>query len=301
MSSRFVSFGYEHPSEDAISVDSVIFSIGEITITDDIESMPAWDYETPIHCKASCSLDLGSFTEQCGFDVTSRNPRPKFGLQLVWTATKTRQKGHSEVRELLDGSNSVEFTVQGDRLGGTLQVRLEVSLISPGVPVADAVSPEVKGCRIWESDKYELDLEGEGSRFTVAPIDFKKAGIEPSNAMWRFEVANDLLSPAQTGIRAYINVGNKTSLRMLEKPSSAEAKMWKAFLNTEVIIQLLSLSDDVAEQEDLMHSEYYEGSLAESVVLLADILFPGEPLIDISRDATRLNSVAQAYVFKDFT
>lgn len=301
MPSRLISLGYEHPELDALTIDSVRFSIGDVELTDDLESMPAWDYETPIHCAASFSVDLREFSKGCGFNTASEAPAPRFGVQLVWNATKTKQKGHSPVQELRDGHGATQFKVQGDRLGGTLQVWLEVFLLAPGEPLEGHVAPRIRGSRIWESERFEIDLEGTGSRFTVAPIDFKKAGLEPSGAMWRFEISNELLAPSQNGIRVYVNVGNKTALRMLEKPNSAEAKLWKAFLNAEVIVQLLSLADEVAEQEDLVNSEFYEGSLAESVSLLAEILFPGEPLTDISRDVSRLNAVAQAHIFKDHT
>lgn len=298
MTSKRISLGYEYPDDDAISINSCCFVIGDIEITEEIE-IPAWDYETPVSFMMECSVNLLEFAESCGFD--SSQQLPEFEAQLVWYATKTKQKGHSDHAVLKDGTNSLKFTAMGQLLGGSLQVKLQISLSKPGTPLPHHVPPRIKGCRIWESPRYDLDLEGGASRFTVAPIDFKKAGIQPLDAMWRFEITSELLVPAQSGIRAYINTANKTSLKMLNKPNTAESKLWMSFLHADAIAQILSLSSQVAEDESIQESDFFEGSLAESVILLADALFPGEPLEDISRDTSRLLAVAQTHIFKDYT
>lgn len=297
--SNIVSLGFMPPSEKSIALTQFFYLIDGERFPAESSNRPTWDYETPVRAEAELDVNLRELIRSTGFATyVSDEELPEFKGFISWTSTKTKQRGAGQPQVLKEGKNTFTFEVDGELIGGTLQADVHVVLSKRGFADGDAVVPETLGSRLWVSERVELELEGTASRFTMAPLNFKELGMQPSNAMWRIEMASDLLVPAQAGVRVYINTNHKVALKMLEQPGAPEAKLWSKFLYADVFYQLLMKSQVLSESEEIIDSELFPGSLGESVYLLSCSVFPNEPLDEIALDPTRVAAFAQALAFE---
>lgn len=294
-----LSYGYPVPSADAANVTEYGFDIGDVAVMEGSDSGPAWDYETPISCSFRLEADIQRLLEESGL-VTETDPEgyepPRLACSLTWFATKTKQRGSSPRGELVDGVNELSLTLPGTLLGGNLVVTLIIALLEPARGLDNRLAPKALGTILWTSDKFVLPLEGEGSRFTMTPVNFTKTGIQPKDAMWLVRISDNLDLPVTTGVRVLVNTANKTTVSMLENPTTAEGEMWQKSLEAEIMtllilhgVEMLADSPDDHDLED--------GSLGESIVALMESLFPGESPRDLTAEVPRIASTVKASIF----
>lgn len=296
--SNSVSYGYLRPHPDTININHIKFVINDEEFDQSSKNKPLWDYATPVEINAEINLDRESVLNQCGFDAdSSPNEQPALAGLLTWFCTKTKQRGSSAPVAIEGNTCTLRCSIPGELLGGSIQATAHVVLARPGKSRPLAVTATMPGSRLWESDRIEIALEGTASKFAIAPINFKDAGLSPVSAMWKIDISGEMLIPAQAGVRVYLNTHHKLVTRMLESPSSPEAKMWENYLNVEVLNQLLLHTRTLAEDESILDDELFSGSLGESIFVLGQSLFPDQSLSDIAQDPTRIAAVAQAAVF----
>lgn len=295
--SSAISFGYTQPSDDCFHIDKVEFQVGELVFDPATPPELAWDYETPIHARVILDVDFTKLLEESGFSDVPEN-RDIFAAHLLWFSSKTKQKGRGKRIILGHGKNEVRFGVPGELLGGSIHVEVAVNLAKPGLAAEGAIVASTRGNRLWSSPIRSLMLEGEGARFTISPINFKDRQLEPADAMWKINIENDLFMPVQSGVRVYLNSGNRTTRAHLDKPDTKESKLWEKFLNAEIISQLL-LHSDPSDFDHWHNSEdvLKEGTLGESVDILFNAIFPEAMLEDVQADIPLLFARVQEFVF----
>ncbi len=294
-----LSYGYPIPHPEAVQVIDYAFNIGDSAATSDVSTSPAWDYETPVSCLLRLEVDLHRLLTESGL-ISANDPAgyepPRLAASLSWLATRTKQRGGSPRVELSPGINELAVTLPGEILGGTLKVNAVIALMESAAFTDDRLAPKALGTVLWTSDEFHLPLEGEGSRFTMTPVNFAQVGIQPKNAMWLVRISDNLEVPVTSGVRVLMNTSNKITVSMLENPASPDAEMWQKSLEAEVMT-LMALHGSTVLTDFSGDPDFDAGSLGESLVALIDSLFPHDTYADLLADTPRVASTVKASVF----
>lgn len=298
--SKAVSFGYQRPSVQCIEVIRHAVIVGGEEFDSETTTFPTWDYESNVSIVAEVDVDLERLAKESGYvSFAAEEDFPVFSLLVNWSSNKTKQRGSSPRQVLKNGRNFIETKPNNSLLGGELHSTLQIDLWKPGVAFEDAVVATRPSSRLWASDVLRVRLEGNSAQMPLIPVDFTDARIEPKRAMWKIDISRDLLRPVQAGMQVYINTGHPLALRMLEKESGKERSLWNAYLNADIITRMLLHADGLTEIEGLEENPLFPGSLAESILNLAQVLFPQTPFEDIPTDPSLVFATSQALAFKD--
>jgi len=296
---RKLSYGYPLPSDDAAQIENFTFAIGDTMIGDENAESVAWDYETPITCTVSLDVDLERILNESGLQ-TPIDPwdsdAVNLAVALSWASSATRIRGAGAQQKLRDGENLLEVTLDGQDLGGTLTVQAVITLAENLTFNDDRLAPTSEGMILWTSDDLQLPLEGGGSRFTMTPVSFKEAGVEPQDAMWLVQLSDSLDIPISSGVRVLVNTSNPITKTMLENPNTSEATFWRKELETEVITLLIHHGVSILQQDEF-DSSMEPGSLGEGIQGLMNSYFPHETPTDLINELPRISATARAFVF----
>jgi len=296
---RKLSYGYPLPGDDAAQIENFAFAIGDSIVGNENAESVAWDYETPITCTIDLNVDLGRILNESGLQKPNDpwdSDAVGLAVALSWASSATRIRGASSQQKLRDGQNLLEITLDGENLGGTLTVQAVITLAENVTFNDDRLAPTSEGMIIWSSDVLQLPLEGGGSRFTMTPVSFKEAGVEPLDAMWLVQLSDSLDIPISSGVRVLVNTSNPITKTMLETPNSAEANFWRKELETEVITLLIHHGVSMLQQDDF-DSPMEPGSLGEGIQGLMNSYFPQETPTDLINELPRISATARAFVF----
>lgn len=296
---RKLSYGYPLPSEDAAEIDSFTFIVGDIVLGENADDGIAWDYETPITCAVNLNVDLGRVLKESGlrkaddpWDLSSI----ELSVALSWASSATKIRGAGAQRTVVDGQNQLEIVLDGPELGGILTVTAVIILAEDVSFNDNRIAPYSAGTILWTSEELQLPLEGGGSRFTTTPVSFKDAGVEPLDAMWLVQISDNLDAPIASGVRVLLNTANRLTQSMLENPNTAEAKLWRQGLETEVITLLIHHAVAAFQQEEF-DDTMEVGSLGEGIQGLLNSYFPNETPSDLINELPRIVATARAYIF----
>lgn len=296
---RKLSYGYPLPSEDAAQIDNFAFSIGDLFVGNGNDDGIAWDYETPITCTVSLNADLNRILQESGLRLPHDpwdEDAIKLDVALSWASSATKIRGAGSQKTLLDGENHLDLVLDGQELGGTLTVSAIITLAEDVTFNDNRIAPYTEGSILWTSDELQLPLEGGGSRFTLTPVSFKEAGVEPLDAMWLVQLTDHLETPISSGVRVLVNTSNPITKAMLENPNTPEAKFWYRGLQTEVITLLVHHGVSVMHQDEF-DSTMEVGSLGEGIQGLMNSYFPNETPTDLMNELPRISATARAFVF----
>lgn len=296
---RKLSYGYLLPSDNAALIESFTFAIGDTIVGEDNAESVAWDYETPITCTVNLDVDLERILSESGLrtpDDPWDSDSVDLAVALSWTSSATKIRGAGSQQALLDGQNQLEVTLDGQELGGVLTVQAVIVLAENLTFNDDRLAPTSEGMILWNSDPLQLPLEGGGSRFTMTPVSFQDAGVEPLDAMWLVQLSDNLDIPISSGVRVLVNTSNPITKTMLETPNSSEANFWRKELETEVITLLIHHGVSTM-QHDEFDSPMEPGSLGEGIQGLMNSYFPQETPSDLINELPRISATARAFVF----
>lgn len=293
-----LSFGYPVPSPELVTLRDLHFTYDGTPIHDEESGdEQKWDYQTSVGCHCEIEVDFENFLQEMGIPYDNYRD-VVVGATLVWSASSTKQRGSTEPIPVCGGINKLSLDLAGKDLGGSLTVEPKIILLANSAPLLDSITATEPGSILWEGSPTSLQLEGEGARFPIVPIDFSDRGLEPSNAMWRIFFTGGLSAPVQAAMQIYVNTSNKITLRVLNKPTSQESKMWHRFLQIDVLSSLLQYGADHAEELEHISADD-QGSLGESILILYRILLPDESPSNLRDDFSRINAIAQAHVIEN--
>lgn len=294
-----LSYGYPLPSQDAASIVDYSFSIGTVPILGDNFKDQPWDYESPVSCVFTVEADLERLLTESGLVQRgawqSEKPQP-VGIALTWFSTKTKLRGGSPPQMLVDGRNELSLEIEGGLLGGSLVITVVVALVEDVVIDPPRLAPKTRGTILWTSDEVVLPLEGGGARLAMAPVNFKKSGLTPKDALWLVQLSESLEIPVSSGVRVMINTAHPITEKMLENPSTPEAIMWQKEMETDLMT--LMVNHGVRHFEPgSADNDFDEGSLGQTISALIDSIFPHESLEDLAGDPERVSAAVRASVF----
>jgi NADPH-dependent ferric siderophore reductase len=243
------------------------------------DTLTDWDYSTTLSLHRPMTVDglrlrrLSGFPEDAAID-----------LSVQWLATSSALRGRAWRSEVPADDRSeltIDFTLHGDDLGGTLELVTSITLrrSAPGSSVAAATRP---GSMLW-SDRQRVLLEGDNSLFPIATADFHDLPY-PTGAGWYLHIEEDLEAAALGSILLVVNERHDVVMRAIESASSPkEADM--RVLSTlradvlRVLVERALTSEDLTEQSD-----YAVGSLGALLVSVVRNAFPAFSMEALRRE-----------------
>lgn len=294
-----LSYGYPLPSQDAASIVDYSFSIGDVPISGDAFRDQPWDYESPVSCVFTIEADLQRVLSESGLvpkaTAYSGDP-PPVGIALTWFSTKTKLRGSSPIYDLIDGHNELSLEIEGGLLGGSLEITAVIALSDDVIIDPPRLAPKIRGTLLWTSDQVVLPLEGGGARLAMAPVNFKKSGITPRDALWLVNLSENLEIPVSSGVRVMINTAHPLTEKMLENPSTPEATMWQKEIETDLMTLMVNHGVRHIDPSSV-DSDFDDGSLGQTITALISSLFPNESMEDLAGDPERVSATVRASVF----
>lgn len=295
---RKLSYGYPIPSENSAEIESFSFAIGDFVVEEHTHQEPAWDYETPVTCSVTLDVDLPRMLRESGLQTPDDTPDyspPRLAAALIWSSSTTKIRGASSRRQLVDGINQLDVLVDGQVLGGVLTVYAVITLLDDAIFTDNRIAPRSQGNIIWTSDELQLPLEGGGSRFTMTPVAFDKAGIEPLNAMWLVQLSDNFEVPISSGVRVLVNISHPITKSVLENPNNSDGEAWRKALESEVMTLLVHHGVSGLDPADY-DSPMEVGSLGEGIQALMGSFFPREKPSDLINELPRISATIRAAV-----
>ena len=139
--------------------------------------------------------------------------------------------------------------------------------------------PTLPGSRLWETT-IQLRLEGDGSQFPTSVVDFKRAGMDPTNALWRVKIDPRLDAHFSGAVRLYLNSGHPRTTEYLRNPDAQDQRDFSLFLKADVVLQLISFAM-THEPDDLQTAAEEQGTLAEALLEVHSTYFPSNPIDEV--------------------
>jgi hypothetical protein len=134
------------------------------------------------------------------------------GLAVIWTSAQSRQRGSIEIGEI-DTNNlseplhfNIQYEFKKAQLRGTVLFKTVLYIKNAGCPTPDELHlANMEGCVLGELDRYQIQLDGNGSVFPVFEVS------DPGQPLWYVkcdweEPAYDLFTDC---VGIYINTAHK--------------------------------------------------------------------------------------------
>lgn len=261
------------PAADAVQAeDWLLHQDGELQGWPDL--IPDWDYNLDIEVSRTVVVDAGRVRQEC------RLPEDcKLAVAAVWQASGTALRGLIGSCVLTDDAVpqqvSVRGVVPGREAAGALTVRMQL-LLSRSSTVEALLVPSLAGTVLWE-DSWQLNLEGEASRFPIEVVDFQSVLWAPAGAGWHLAWnPHDLRLPLSATLTLYINAAHSGVLGAVSGRSrNSESDAIRAAIYYDVGRALVRGALNSAEfMED--PDGFSEGTLGSAVRNLIHLLFPGD-------------------------
>lgn len=271
------SLGFRTPSPNSIQLVDYEVSIGgEPLHQDATDQMIVWNDSLGIRAKFYLDVDLEQSLRDIGFRL-SDNPRLAGGVS--WKSTGSGLHGATSPQTIQQGSNEFFLELPGSSLGSNLIFKPFVVLENAIPNPSSSVIPTLAGSRLWET-VVQLRLEGDGSQFPTSVVDFKSAGMDPVDALWRIRIEPRLDSHFSGAVRLYLNSGHPRTAEYLRNPSAPEQLDFSLFLKADVVLQLLTFAMS-CDLDDLQIAAEERGTLAEALLEVHSTYFPSNPLDEV--------------------
>lgn len=246
---------YLTPADDAVEMYPWRF-------LDRGESLPLvspiddWATGTDLILSRGVIVDAVSIRDQCRLPVDTR-----LALVVSWRSDASKIQCHLLTRRLEESRNDVEVTLPGNRIGGTVD-------ISTAIIVLDDVAEPIPGAprhrgAILAQDRVSITLEGEGSMFPMAVIDFARRTYD-DRASWFVETSTDLSANFSSTFQVLINEQDRALIKAIEaeKPTREQQALLDE-LSAGVMQVVLELAYTLKSAGELRPEEYGDGSVGQ--------------------------------------
>ncbi|NUW43286.1 hypothetical protein [Nonomuraea rhodomycinica] len=161
------------------------------------DAIDGWDPGTDLRAARRVRVDVARFVQETGLDLTD------VAVTVSWTSSTTDMTEAAPSAIFTpNGMASIDTTLVGERLSGTLSLRTTISLAGTSVGREVGVA-RVPGSVLAEHHQRVL-LESMSSMFPVHEIDFSHTRLSPT-ASWHLETSTDLTAPFYGTFRVLIN------------------------------------------------------------------------------------------------
>jgi hypothetical protein len=267
-----VSVGFLLPARSRVTVSQPTVLIRGEPL-DDGPVARNWDYTAPVEVEWRTVVDLDGIRQDCNLGPTSRAQ-----LLVTWHSTWTNLRGAGDTVPLVDGENTANLHLPGQVLGGTLALEARIVLGRPD-PRPDPLAPTRPGSTLWRH-RTTVTLEGAGSRFPTATVDFSKEGIAGGlRGAWYLWTSGDLAASTTGALQLNLNTAHPDIRQMLEQPASTPSRAMARFIRYDIARQLVAAAVNHDELDDA-HT-YDEGTLGNLMIRLVQQFFPAYSLHDV--------------------
>lgn len=261
------------------------------TLVDKGESVPLmspvedWVTGTDLPISRGVVVDTVLLREQCRLPEAC-----SLGLVVSWRSDATKIQRHVFTRRVTEARNEIQVTLSGNEIGGTVQITTAVVLLED-VPHSALGAPHHRGS-ILVQDTVGVTLEGEGSMFPMAVIDFRQRAYD-ERASWFVETSTDLDANFSSTYQVMINELDKALIKAIEaeKPTR-EQQVLLDDLSSGVMQVVLELAYALRATGDLGSGPYGDGSVGQVLTGLveqtgsADLIDMRDPSLIARRQAT---------------
>lgn len=203
-------------------------------------------------------LDLDEIRMECGISADAT-----LGLSVSWISDSTKIRQRIYLNRSLSNRNEIEVVLPGDRIGGTVEI--STSLIVVASPVMKEKWIAQLPGSILAKDVNKVTLEGEGSMFPMAVVDFD-GRVYDSSASWFVETSTDLEANFSATFQVMVNEKDKALVRAIEesKPSKDQICILDN-MQSGVMQVVLELAYTLKHRGDLLDFEYGDGTVGETL------------------------------------
>jgi hypothetical protein len=233
-----------------------------------------WDYETPVSLSVDMDIRILDLRKICGLADDD-----SLVTAIVWHATGTNLRDSCYVGAC-PPDGPVRVTLEGSRLGGTLNLEAQVALTKTGSGRRDGLAAVRPGSVLWRT-KASLALEGEGPRFPTEVLDFACSSLGASEAAWYLQwEPSDLTSAGLGAIRLYLNQSHSLMAQLRDAPeATAETRTALDALKYDLVRALIT---GYLTNPDFVDDAVFEtGSVGHIGVILANTYFPNETIASL--------------------
>lgn len=262
--------------------------------------LPDWTPGADIRLTRVVGIDLHAVRKAARLDngVT-------LGLVVSWISNSTKIRRRCFLKENPDSRQVIEVLLPGDEIGGTLELDTSLVVIEyPGVPIPGVA--HLPGS-ILLRDSQKIILEGDGSSFPMAVVDFNHTRYNPS-ASWHLETTTNIDANFSATFQVLINSKDEKLVKSIEadRPTKEQAVLLQG-LSSGVMEVLLDLAyaldhdgtlNSVAPQEDGTVGSVLQGLIIHTgSVDLGDFSDPGNSSFRKSQLQGMARDIAAGRVF----
>jgi hypothetical protein len=238
-----------------------------------------WDYDTVLSVSRPVQADGLRARELSGLSADAQ-----IALSVRWSSSSSALRGRAWRFELPARDEielAIEFDLQGDELGGVLELTTVLVLLSPGSDDARAAATR-PGSVLW-SDQSTVLLQGDAVLFPLAIADFYELPY-PTKAGWYLEVGDDLEAAALGSVLLLVNERREVVVKALAgagAPAEADRRILSA-VRTDIqrtLVERALVDDDFLEDH-----EYPVGSLGALLAAVVRTTFPSHSLEALRRE-----------------
>lgn len=214
-----------------------------------------WVSGTELRISRGVVVDGDAIREQCNLPSDA-----VLGLVVTWMSdsSKIRRRAFSSVVDA--PHKEILVSLPGAEVGGTVRITTSVILAEDvGSPMAGA--PHRRGS-ILHTDVVSVVLEGEGSMFPMAVVDFDLRPSCDSRASWHVEMSAVMDANFSSMFQVLVNEKDKALIKAIEaeKPTKEQHSLLDQ-LSSGVMEAVLELAYVMKAQGELGTGDFEEGTV----------------------------------------
>lgn len=220
--------------------------------TDAQEEVPDWDPSIDLRIRTGVRCDMEQVESATGVS------RKDLQLAISWSSSTSQFRGRAKPVPLNEGGSALlEFTIDGAKVCGTLDIRTSLVVHPRGAAIPGAAT---RPGSVLQSRTQRITLEGRAGMFPTQIIDFTHTPFPPE-VSWHLQTSSDLSSPFLQEFRLLVNSRDRELVAAIAaaKPDDRQQLIIED-LHQAVATELVELA--VMQREDLIATPIWA---AESV------------------------------------
>ena len=274
-----VAFPFLVLPDEAVQIERWMIGDPGEPLKDVANILENWDYARDLEVDSVVSIDWELCAEALQFPIDQLQLRVAL---IAGTGTGNLPRRQNRLCEKVIDPTSLEVrltsVITGHTLSGRLRLSLQISLEGPA-DAGSALSPKVRGARLWQSHIDILIEDGGDSRFPVETVSFLHCfkGKPQEAAPWYLHWQPNALQADFSGsVRLYVNSDRQEIAARFVK---GDEPTLQAMLG-DVVSQMTASVLDQDECTDAL-AECEEGSVGQQVKGWLDLAFPGQDVLSI--------------------
>ncbi|MCV7086975.1 hypothetical protein [Mycolicibacter hiberniae] len=221
-----------------------------------ISPVDGWVTGTDIALSRGVVVDLAALRDQCRLPASI-----PLALVVSWRSDASKIQRHLFTRRLDRSRNDIQVTLPGSEIGGTIQITTAITL-HEDVEAPLAGAPHIRGA-VLVRDRVSVTLEGEGSMFPMAVVDFRTRTYDDRSS-WFVETSTDLGANFSAEFQVFINERDKALIKAIEADNpTREQQALIDELSSGVMQVVLELAYALKNNGELGPEEHGDGSVGQ--------------------------------------